>query len=147
MEQIGLELRNLMNLIVRYTHKDVNQSQLSMPHAAIIKYLIENNQRKIHPSDLEDVFMMRKSTISRMLKLIEQNGFIEIIPDDIDSRKKIIKVTSKSQKFFQSMNNRIMNLERIMIKNVSNDELQVFYEPAWKNKTKFTRRGKRELNV
>ena len=46
MEQIGLELRNLMNLIVRYTHKDVNQSQLSMPHGAIIKYLIENNQRK-----------------------------------------------------------------------------------------------------
>lgn len=126
MEQIGLELRNLMNLIVRYTHKDVNQSQLSMPHGAIIKYLIENNQRKIHPSDLEDVFMMRKSTTSRMLKLIEQNGFIEMIPDDIDSRKKIIKVTSKSQKFFQSMNNRIMNLERIMIKNVSDDELQVF---------------------
>lgn len=126
MEQIGLELRNLMNLIVRYTHKDVNQSQLSMPHGTIIKYLIENNQRKIHPSDLEDVFMMRKSTTSRMLKLIEQNGFIEIITDDIDSRKKIIKVTSKSQKFFQSMNNRIMNLERIMIKNVSNDELQVF---------------------
>ena len=126
MEQIGLELRNLMNLIVRYTHKDVNQSQLSMPQAAIIKYLIENKQRKIHPSDLEDVFMMRKSTTSRMLKLIEQNGFIEIIPDDMDSRKKIIKVTSKSQKFFQSMNNRIMSLERIMVKNVSNDEFQVF---------------------
>lgn len=128
MRKISLELKSLMNLIMRYTHKESSQHDISMQHAAIIKYLIKNNDKDVHPKELEENFMMRKSTCSRMLSLMEYNGLIERKDDIIDSRKKIISLTPKALNIYNQIQSKFENIEDMMAQNIDKKDLEVFFK-------------------
>lgn len=128
MRKIGLELRNLMNLIVRFTHKDQMNETISMPHAAIIKYLINHEGKEVNPKDLEEAFMMRKSTCSRMLQLMENNGLIERIDDKEDSRKKILHLTKKALSIYKEIEVKYDDMEIQMVQNINQEDLETFFK-------------------
>lgn len=128
MKSIGIELRNLMNLIIRHTHKTSGTEEISMQHAAIIKYMTKNKDKDIHPKDLEEVFMMRKSTCSRMLSLMEKNNLIIRIDDALDSRKKIIKLTDKSIQICNYIEDKYEKLDDKMSNNINPEDLDIFFK-------------------
>ena len=127
MRKIGLELRSLMNMIVRYTHKLSAEEEMSMQQAAIIKYLVNNSNRDINSKDLEEVFSMRRSTCSRMLKLMENRNLVERLDDPSDSRKKIIKPTKKSNDIISSIENKFDEMDDVISKNISEEDLNTFF--------------------
>lgn len=126
--KIGIELKNVMNLIVRYTHKLSDHEVITMKQAAILKYLIDNNTKDITSKDLEDNFSMRRSTCSRMLSTMESNGFIVRVNDEFDTRKKTIKLTEKSISIFKQIDERFISMEENVRKNIDEEELQIFFK-------------------
>ncbi|VEU82253.1 MarR family winged helix-turn-helix transcriptional regulator [Acholeplasma hippikon] len=128
MKKIGLELRNLMNLIMRFTHKEASTENISMSHAAILKYLTKHKNEEVNPKDLEEAFMMRKSTVSRMLQLMESNGLIERLDDPQDSRKKIIKLTDHASKLHHKFDEKYEEMEVAMAKDIAPEDLEVFFK-------------------
>ncbi|WP_025725405.1 MarR family winged helix-turn-helix transcriptional regulator [Acholeplasma granularum] len=123
---IGLELKSVMNLIVRYTHKLSELQNISMQQAAIIKYLMHHQNEDINSKDLEIAFSMRGSTCSRMLTTMEQNDLIMRIDDQNDSRKKIIKPTEKSIRFISSIKDKFDEMEEKIKQNITLEDLEIF---------------------
>ena len=76
---IGLEIRNLSNLIRRDVEKHADELEFK-PNKGVrgwaIDYFYENRDKDIYQKDFEEKFSIRRSTASNILKLMEKNGFI-----------------------------------------------------------------------
>lgn len=92
----------------------------------ILGYIIDNKYREVYQRDLEEKLNLRRSTISDVLQRMEKNGLIVRKIDSTDTRTKKIILTEKSREFFLTANNRMSELEKVAIKNISADELEIF---------------------
>lgn len=92
----------------------------------ILGYIIDNKYREVYQRDLEEKLNLRRATISDVLQRMEKNGLIVRRIDSTDTRTKKIILTEKSREFFLTANNRMSELEKVAIKNISADELEIF---------------------
>ena len=138
MRKINSELKNLMNLIMRYTHQSSTNEDISMHHAVIIRFLIKNENKPIYIKDIQKAFVMRKSTCSRMLTLMETNGLITRVDDPVDSRKKSIHLTDKSKEIYTTISQKFEQMEIEMVQSISQTDLEIFYKVLDQIKTNIT---------
>lgn len=126
---IVLEIRSLTNLMKReickaHSYTLDNGTEL---HGAIIRFIMENNEKEIYQKDFEEKFMMRRSTASRMLQLMEKNGMISRISDEGDARLKKIVLTDKAIAKCHEMETFGKAVNVKMKRNISDTELINFF--------------------
>ncbi len=75
---IGIEISKINNLMKRDLIKTAaeNDTENLGKHGWIIGFLAEHQNEDIFQKDIETNFSIRRSTVSNMLKLMEQKGFI-----------------------------------------------------------------------
>ncbi len=93
--------------------------------AKITKYLIENNKREVYQKELEEVFEVRKATISGVLFTMEKNEVIKRVASENDARQKKIVLTKKSKKIYE-VKETFKKLDEEITKNISEEELNNF---------------------
>lgn len=127
---IGFEIRALTNLIKREMHNDVEHGMdcNTSLHGLVIDFLVTNKDRDIFQRDFEEEFSMRRSTASRMLKLMEEHGLIERLAVCEDARLKKIVLNPKAIKVHTSFKEVMTALENKMTKDISDHDLDIFYE-------------------
>ncbi|MFK4329108.1 DNA-binding MarR family transcriptional regulator [Bacillus sp. RC97] len=104
---VGLELRTLVNLMRRQMNHSTctiltERDNLTVMHGWAISYLCEKQDIDVFQKDFEREFSIRKSTASRILKSMENNGLI--------ARLKKIVLTENAIKIHDS----IMNCNSIL---------------------------------
>ena len=92
----------------------------------ITKYLIENNKREVYQKELEEVFEVRKATISGVLFTMEKNEVIKRVASENDARQKKIVLTKKSKKIYEEVKETFKKLDEEITKNISEEELNNF---------------------
>lgn len=127
---IGFEIRALTNLLKREINQGVDQEHQCNTgmHGMIIDFLLNNQEREIFQRDFEEEFAMRRSTASRMLKLMENNGMIIRVPVSEDARLKKIVLTPEAIASHDSLMNSRIKIEEKIRKGISEDELDVFFQ-------------------
>lgn len=130
-DDIGFAVRRLSNLIKR----DVENSRTKLgldPVKGVngwaIAYFYENREKDIFQKDFEEKFSIRGSTASKILKTMEQKGYIERISVESDARLKKIVLTEKAVDIHKKITKEIENRERRLRKGISDSELKIFYE-------------------
>ena len=130
-DDIGFAVRKLSNLIKR----DVENSRTKLgldPVKGVngwaIAYFYENREKDIFQKDFEEKFSIRGSTASKILKTMEQKGYIERISVESDARLKKIVLTEKAVDIHKKITKEIENRERRLRKGISDSELKTFYE-------------------
>lgn len=129
--KIGLELRSLSNLMKRYfefsTHKK-EVEEITGNNGWIIGYLSRNRDKEIYQSDIERFFTITRSTVSRVLTLMEQKGFITREKVAGDGRKKKICLTEKAESVCFLMQKDIEKFEEQIIKGFDKKEIILLYD-------------------
>lgn len=130
-KEIGFVIRRLNNAIKRDVEK--SKSELQIEHIKgingwVINYFYENRDKDIFQRDFEEKFSIRGSTASRMLKTMEQKGFIERQSVENDARLKKIVLTEKAIKQHNIIMNDIIKREERLKSGISEEELNVFFE-------------------
>ena len=134
MKGILFQVKNLEKIILRKLEPDEFEKQklselVQRPtptQMQILGYIIDNKDREVYQRDLEEKLNLRRATISDVLHRMEKNGLITREVDSNDTRSKKILLTEKSKEFFLAATNRMSDLEIVAIKNISDDELEVF---------------------
>ncbi|MBQ6825121.1 MAG: MarR family transcriptional regulator [Clostridia bacterium] len=128
---IGFAVRRLSNAIKR----DIEKSKLKMQidsaksiNGWAIDYFYENRDNDIFQRDFEQKFSIRRSTASKMLKTMEQNGFIERISVESDARLKKIVLTDKAIEQHKRILEDIERREKILRKGLSETEVKQFLD-------------------
>lgn len=129
-KKISLDLYSLTNLISRHI-ENLNNFQyvdsITGTNSWIIAYIAKNKDKDIFQRDLEKRFSLTRSTISRVVKLMEQKGLIQRISVSYDARLKKLVLTSKALDLHQAIEEDIKDLENILIHGFKEDEIREIF--------------------
>jgi DNA-binding MarR family transcriptional regulator len=127
---IGIELRSLDNLFMRRFEQSEQKKQLDSitgTNGWIIAYLADNADKEIYQKDLEKQFSITRSTVSKVLNLMEKKGLIERRGVPGDSRLKKLVLTDKAWKISAVMRECGSQLEAALTKGFTQSELDSLY--------------------
>ena len=122
---INTELRILSRNIANYfIHHGSNRKidKMTGSGAWIIAYISENYGRDVFQRDLEREFDITRSTASKNVDLLVENGFIVREPVDYDARLKKLVLTDKARDVFKIMRNDRATLENRMLRGFTDEE-------------------------
>ncbi len=128
---IGLELRSLNNIIMRYVENSAHKKKVDAitgTNGWIIRYLAENADRDVYQRDLEEEFSITRSTASKVLILMEQKGLVERQSVSHDARLKKLVLTEKSWKVSDLMKQDGRMIEETLTKGFTEEELQNLHD-------------------
>lgn len=129
---IGFQLHSLSNLMKRrmehsefFSHMDDN---ITRNNGWILNYLAYHSDRDIYQKDIENDFCIRRSTVSKSIRLMEEKGFIrrEAVPND--ARLKKLVLTQAGKELQAAIEKEQQEAERLLRQGVTEEELEVFFQ-------------------
>ncbi|MGT2829375.1 MarR family winged helix-turn-helix transcriptional regulator [Streptococcus hillyeri] len=123
------DIRNVLNQLEQVCEdiaKEKGIEHLAGPQGWALIYLHRCSDQEIFVKDIEKELKISKSVASNLVKRMEKNGFIEIIPSKIDKRYKQVVLTVLGRdkvghlgEFHQELHNSLFqNIEREDFKTV-----------------------------
>jgi len=94
----------------------------------IMDYILEHKDEEVLQRDLECILNLRRATVSGVLQTMEKHGLITRNLSKNDARVKVIKFNEGTKMFFGVNKDKLVELERVVTKNISDDELNQFME-------------------
>lgn len=127
---IGHEIRKTDNLLKRnYTKSDFSKSiyHLTGTNGWIIGFLAENSDKEIFQRDIEELFLIRRSTVSNIIQLMEKKGLIARESVPYDARLKKLVLTPKALEIHKVMYENMLKNEERLKTGISDEELEIFF--------------------
>ncbi len=127
---IGIELRSLNNAVRRYLENNespVSGDKLTCSNAWIIGYL-SRAEGDVFQKDLEEEFGVTRSTISKVLMLLEKKGIIQRAGVMHDARLKKLVLTKKGREIASQMNKNGERMEAQLTNGFTDEELSQLAE-------------------
>ena len=128
--RLGFEIHRASRMVKRYLDGDATKlyvDKMTGTHGWAVGYFYDNRHRDIFQKDFEQEFDIRCSTASNILTLMEKNGLIirESVP--YDARLKKIILTNKALENQDVVNKSFDKLESTMKKDISKEDLAIFF--------------------
>lgn len=133
--EIGLEIKTLANLIDRKMNQVAplpegagQESACTKMQGMIIEYLYARRaQGDLFQRDVEARFSIRRSTATGILQLMEKRGLLEREPVSYDARLKKLVLTQKALNQRERIREAIRNMEALLAKGLTQQELDDFH--------------------
>ena len=130
-DQVGFEIQRTGHMMSRRLEARVKAEgvdEVTLTHGWIIRFLYENRAKEIFQKDIEEEFGLRPPTATQLLKKMEQDGLIHREVTAEDGRLKRIVVSEKALQYKNVVIADIMNLEELLTKDISQEEMKVFFK-------------------
>lgn len=125
MLRVGFEIRTISNLIKRevdHLEEKTYGETITGTNRYILLHLAHNRDRDIFQRDLEEVFLVRRSTMSAILLRMEGKGLLKRTSVDHDARLKKITLTEKGLCLHKQMEHSIDEMEERLVSGLSPEE-------------------------
>ena len=134
-ESVGLTIRTLSNLMRRQFMR--HQPPPEHRHCSdaggfIMEFLCNNPDQKLCQHDISQIFCIRRSTASRILAALEQDGLIERVSAPEDARRKLLIPTAKALDIHTEVAANQDAIEARMREGIPPEELRAFLATARK---------------
>ena len=129
-DRILYQIKSLNKSVVRTLLSNIecsiNFDRIPTPtQMQILEYIIKNN-KEVYQKDLETILNLRRATISGVLQTMEKNNLIERISHEEDARTKKIILTEKARIMFEKSEEKILELEKVIAKDITKKDLETF---------------------
>lgn len=132
--------KGIVRKIMSEASHDEMYSKPSIAQMQIIKYILKHDGKTIYQRDLEEVFNLRRATISGILKTMEKNNVIIRVCDPNDARGKIVILSDDAKKFFKEKETLFKKIETVLKKDITKEELEIFYKVILKMRDNINRK-------
>lgn len=129
-KDIGLAVRKLSNLIKRDIENSASRigvESIKGVNGWAIRYFYKNREKDIFQKDFEERFSIRPSTASKILKTMEEKGYILRQSVENDARLKKIVLTKSAVELHKRITADIANREQKLRNGISEHELATFF--------------------
>ncbi len=134
---IGPEIHMLDHMITKsltWHVKTAGIDEITLMHGWIMRYLYENREHDIFQKDIEKTFSIGRSTVTSIIKLLENMGYVKREFVEHDARLKKVTLTEKGVKNNESMKDLIKKLDRMLEEDIGKEELEQFFNVTAKIK-------------
>jgi DNA-binding MarR family transcriptional regulator len=127
---VGAQMRILSNMIHRVINHPYSgeEDSISGTNGWILGYLANNEDKEVFQRDLEEIFHVRRATVSKIICLMEQKGLIERQSVAYDARLKKLVLTDKGRRLHDETVAEIAEMEKCLMRNIPEDKLNTFFE-------------------
>ena len=102
-----------------------NDIQVTKEQWIVLKILHEQN-KSICQNELAFITNRNKTTLTRLINVMEKNQLVKRLTSKKDARKKLILITTKGEKLFLKMKPIMFQIMNIFQKGISNQEMETF---------------------
>ena len=102
--------RSIYNLIASES-RDFTDDSLTGRNFWVLRYLQDHPGEDVFQKDLEAAFKIRRSTVSRMMELMEQKGLLTRESVGGDARLKRLALTPKAEELLTAVSNGVERME------------------------------------
>ena len=123
--RIGWHVKVLSNLIKREVGNygcEKCSDELTGNNMFIIGYLAKNGEKDIFQKDLEEVFSVRRSTMSAIILRMEKKGFLVRESVAYDARLKKLVLTEKGRRIHEMIESKVAETEEKLSACLSEEE-------------------------
>ena len=134
-ETVGFTIKTLNKIVVRKEMAVLEATQHELPppiHGWVIGYLYDNQDKEIFQKDLESAFCIARSTVTKIVKEMEKNGYIRRVAVDRDCRLKKLVLTQKGEESHRTVIANIQMIEETICQGITPAEKEVFLKVARK---------------
>ena len=127
---ISFQLHNLSNLLKRRMDHSLNNCHIddtvSRNTGWILGYLVHHPDQDIFQKDIENAFCVRRSTVSKVIRLMETKGLICRESVSSDARLKKLILTPDGLALHKAIEQQILDTEYLLRQSISDEEFEVF---------------------
>ena len=129
MNHIGAEIGLLNNLMRRQMACMAEAADnITGVQGRLLRYMVRNGKDgELLQRDIEDVFQMRRSTVTGILQLMEQHGIIRREPVEHDGRLKRLVLTEQARAMDEYITERMKQMEELLRQGITEDELKGWF--------------------
>ncbi len=124
-KSLATELRSINNLLERRLNAIISQNEaddVTPMHGVILGYLNFHTDHDVYQRDIETQFNITRSTVTSILKLMEQKGYIRREAVSHDARLKKIVMTELGHRAFVRIDSSIRQTEELLRSAVTPEE-------------------------
>lgn len=125
MENQLTKIKKLLTYLEKYCTKKAKEydiENLSGPQGKVIYYLYKNKDKEIFVKDIEKAFDITKSVASNLIKRMEKNNFIKVIPSKKDKRYKQVVLTTYAENKIPNLLIFKDDMHSMLAKNISKED-------------------------
>ena len=135
------DIREIDSLISQYIREDnIFVNHLNHTQIQILLYLIRHSEEEVCQKDLEIETRLKKASITGTLDSLEEKGVIHRIQSDDDKRKNIIVLSESTKEAKDRITSKIKELDETMRKDISDEDLNIFFDVIYKMKKNLEKR-------
>ena len=136
-DTIGFNIRSIDNMLMRkamaMSDEDSGKNgMMPVMQGWIMGYLYDHKEEEIFQRDIEAQFYIARSTVTCLVKQMEQKGYIARVAVERDCRLKRLYLLEKGEEIHKRFLQNIKKVEEEIREGVSEEELQTFLKVAVK---------------
>ena len=114
-------------------HKYLNrvtklEDYFNLTQIHVLVYLVRHIDEDVCQKDIEIEMGLKKATITGLIDILSDKGFVYRVQADDDRRKNYVKLTQKAMEFKDEIAKYIHELNDLIVKGISKEELESFYK-------------------
>ena len=127
---ISFQLHNLSHLLKRRMEHSLTcchiDDTVSRNNGWILGYLAHHPDQNVFQKDIENAFCVRRSTVSKVIRLMETKGLIrrESVPND--ARLKKLVLPPDGMELHKAIEQQILDTENLLRQSITDEELEIF---------------------
>jgi DNA-binding MarR family transcriptional regulator len=131
-KEVLYQINSLDKMIFRMViqKNNIKECEIKRPtqtQMQIIEYILKQPENEVKQNELEEVLNLRRATVSGVLHTMENNGIITRVTDNSDGRVKKIILNNKAKEIFNTNKKNLKEIENIVVKDISNEDLETFF--------------------
>lgn len=116
-----------MEIIAEELAQKYNVKHLSGPQGHVLLFLCKHDEEEIFVKDIEKELKISKSVTSNLVKRMEKNGFVEIVPSEVDRRCKRVILTAEGLRKIQPLKAFHEEMRQQLFQGISWDDLALVH--------------------
>lgn len=124
------QFRDFINLIEYRVHalaESYDIEKLAGPQGRVVMYLRDNSDKEIYIKDIEKRLKISKSVASNLIKRMEKNGFIQVVPSKEDKRYKQVVLTELGKTKTQNIQDFHDEMHKQILAGVNREDLEASF--------------------
>lgn len=126
-DNILFKIKSINKLIIKKLSygNSIETFKVTPTQIEIIEYIL-NSDSKVYQRDLEKILNLSRATVSGVLITMEKNRLIKRVTDENDLRSKQIILNKVAKQEFLKTKEKIIALSKIINKDITLEELEIF---------------------
>ena len=118
----------IRNISKKLSDNGLKEMNLTSSQMNILFYICTNNNSEINQKDIEKDLYLKNSTVTEILKRLENNGFLYRTASEKDGRYKKIVLTEKGKNIYDEMHKQALIFETKFTQGMTKGESEILFE-------------------